>query len=156
LAGVDAGLEATPTLATIWWALRERGTIQGDASRRLPGEQFAVSLRLSGPTNGARPALVKILIDGVVCALQSQTDDEDVDAVAPLIASSLGAPVERVRRHLLDDRPSVLGTRPRLVHRRARGVQWAPDDDACVAGEVMIQPAERWSIRGEVAAVVRR
>jgi hypothetical protein len=155
LATVDTRLEAPPTLARIWWALRERGEMIRDSSRAAD-EPFAGSLCITGPVRSARPTLVKTLVDGVVCALQSQADSEDVEAVAPLLSSSLGAPTERVIGHLLDDGRSALGTRARLVHRRGKGVQWAPDDDYCVAGEVLVEPAEAWKINGRRFAVAPR
>jgi hypothetical protein len=157
LASVETGLETPPTLAAIWWALRERGRVEIGAPRRRPDERFAVSLRVAGPVQSARPALVKTLIDGVVCALQSQTDREEADAVAPLLSSVLpGAPKEQVRSHLVDESLSVLCARARLLHRRGKGVQWAPDDDYCVAGEVLLERAERWSFNGTVSVVTRR
>lgn len=156
LATIEVELAEAPTLAGIWWALREQRQIAIDTSGRGADEPFAVSLLVSGPARSARPELVKRLIDGVVCALQSQTDPEAADAAAPLIASALGVPSERVRAHLLDDSASILGTRARLVHQRSAGVQWAPDDDKCVAGEVLLSPSESWSISGRVLAVTPR
>jgi hypothetical protein len=46
----------------------------------------------------------------------------------------------------------VLGAKPRLLHRRGDGVQWAPADELCVAGEVLVAESEdgRWYLRGEV------
>ena len=97
--------------------------------------------------------MVKIVIDGVVCALQSQTDAVSADRTAPLLAASLGVDTEHVRAHLLDDSRSALGTRARLLHPRAKGVQWAPDDDFCVAGEVLLEWADSWRLTGTAFTV---
>jgi hypothetical protein len=100
--------------------------------------------------------LVKSLVDGVVCALQSQTDRTDAELTAPRIASRLGVGQALVQGHLLDAGMSVLGVRGRLVHRYRENVQWRPDDDALVAGEVVLAPAKTWRVTGSVFAVVRR
>lgn len=154
LANVEARLDGPPSLAAIWWALRERGHIEVAATRHA-AEPFAVSLLLAGPAPSAQPGLVKIAIDGIVCALQSQTDPVGAEVLAPIIAAGLGVDTKRVRDHLLDASRSALGTRARLAYPRAKGVQWAPDDDYCVAGEVLLEPADGWSVSASVFAVTR-
>lgn len=154
LATVEAPLDGPPSLAAIWWALHELGHIEVDATRGAT-EPFAISLRLGGPAQSAQPGLVKIVIDGVVCALQSQTDPAGADDLAPIIATSLRVDRERVRDHLLDASRSALGTRVQLAYPRAKGVQWAPDDDYCVAGEVLLEPAADWSLSASVFGLTR-
>jgi hypothetical protein len=155
LAEVCCRLDRVPTLARIWWALRDGADAITTEGTRAPGEPFGVRLLLRGPVAFARPSLVKVLIDGVVCALQSQTDRADAAFTAPLIAGALRADVDRVLEHLLDPRPSALGARARLVHRRGAGVQWSPDDDGCVAGELRLVPDPDWKLSGTAVAVVR-
>jgi hypothetical protein len=155
LAHVDCSLDTAPSLAGIWWALREGGIARFDDALREAAEPFAVILSVSGPVAFARPSLVKTVIDGVVCALQSQTDHHDADFTAPLIAAKLGVDGIQVREHLLDPHPSALGTRARLVHRRGSGVQWSPDDDGCVAGEMHLEPSDDWEISGAAVSLIR-
>ena len=155
LVEVDCCLDKPPSLGGIWWALREGGLPGANEAPRRSREPFDLVLSLSGPVTFARPSLVKTVIDGVVCALQSQTDRQDADVTAPRLAGALGVDESLVRAHLLDPSPSALGTRPRLVHRRGTGVQWSPDDDACVAAEVHLAPSNEWAVCGAVVSVIR-
>jgi hypothetical protein len=100
-----------------------------------------------------KPVLLKCVIDGVVCGLQSQSDLAGAEALAPLIAPSIGASAAAVAAALTDSSRSALGVRAHLVHARGAGVQWTPDNDRCVAARVLLRRAARWRLSGEVTAV---
>lgn len=141
--------DAPPTLASIWWSLRTTtGSIRASPPPRGRDAPFALTLDVAGPAAGLRPGLLKTVLDGTICGLQSQTDDVGAETVAPLIAATVGATTEDVRAALLDADGSALGLRPRLVHPRGSGVQWTPDDDLCVAARVLFSAAEHWRISG--------
>jgi hypothetical protein len=102
-------------------------------------------LDVDGPAGRLAPVLVKTILDGVVCGLQSQTDTATAAALAPRIAGALDAPVAATRAG-----PSALGVRTRLVHARGNGVQWTPDYDRCMAARLLFRPAHHWRIAGTV------
>jgi hypothetical protein len=144
LATFDAKLiDAQPKLASIWWALRPPpGRIHTDGPPRSPRDPFLVRLTISGPSPGLTPPLLKTLLDGSICALQSESDLAKATEVADPHA---------VLSALIDTSPSVLGARRRLVHRHGAGIQWEPDDDYCVAATVLFAPAIHWRISWSVA-----
>lgn len=155
LATLAADLDAQPALASIWWALRSTaGSIRQTGATRDGQEHFAMRLEVQGPARRLTPGLVKTILDGVVCSLQSQTDADRAALMAPLIAGTLDAPTSAVEEALTDPGPSVLGTRPRLVHARGTGVQWSSHDDRCVAAQVLFRAADRWRLAGNAAIVV--
>jgi hypothetical protein len=129
---------ATPTLASIWWSLRSTpGAIEAADASRLQGGPVAITLNVQGPATSMTPGMLKCIIDGIVSGLQSQSDLAGAEALAPLIARTIGAPVAAVIVALTDATPSSIGARQRLVHARGAGVQWTPDDDRCVAARVL-------------------
>ncbi len=149
--------ETQPKLAPIWWALRSTpGAVRQAGEPRLPHERFCLMLDVEGPAKGLTPMLVKGIVDGVVSGLQSQTDHSGAASAAPRIAESLGAPVSAIREALTDSAPSVLGVRASLVRAWGSRVQWAPDDDRCVAARLLFKPARHWGIAGTASVVAPR
>jgi len=157
LAALVAELDAPPMLASIWWVLRSvSGSIRPAGEFRRSHEPFAVMLEVEGPAQRLTPALVKVILDGVVCGLQSQTDDAGAATLAPRIAEALAVSAGAVEDALTHAAPSALGVRTRLVHARASNVQWAPDDDRCMAARLLFKPDDRWRITGTVTVVEPR
>jgi hypothetical protein len=158
LATFDAALDAIqPKLASIWWALRcGSGSIRTRSTARTPEEVFLMTLHVNGPARGLRPALLKTILDGTICALQSEADVVLAAAVAPRLATGLGVPADAVANALVDRSSSALGYRVRFVHPHGRGVKWEPDDDRCVAARVLFRRAEQWRIRGNAATASPR
>jgi hypothetical protein len=143
---------ARPKLATIWWALRSTPDSIRPGVRALePGEAFVMQLDVEGPAPALSPGLLKIVLDGTICALQSETDATLAVTTAPIIADALRVPTEAVLQALVDREPSALGTRRRFIHGHGPGVKWEPDDDRCVAAQILFRRAERWRIAGSVA-----
>jgi hypothetical protein len=146
--------DTQPTLAPIWWALRSTpGAIQQAGESRLPDEPFCLMLDVEGPAKRLTPVLVKGIVDGIVSGLQSQTDLAGAASAAPRIAEVLGAPVIAIQEALTDPAPSALGVRASLVRAWGARVQWAPDDDLCVAARLLFKPARRWTIAGTASVV---
>jgi len=142
------------TLASIWWALRSvPGSIQTYGEVREVEEPFAATLNVEGPVRSLTPSLVKAIVDGIVCGLQSQSDQVGASSVAPLIATPLSVRPDAVVAALTNAGPSALGVRTSLVHARGKGVQWAPDDDRCVAARLLLNPASHWRVSGSVSTV---
>lgn len=157
LAALVADLHIPPTLVSIWWALRSLpGSIRPAGHSRRLDERFAVILDVEGSERRLTPVLVKTILDGLVCGLQSQTDTSAAAALAPRIAGTLNAPVPAVAEALARAGPSALGVRTRLVHARGSGVQWAPDDDRCVAARLLYRRARHWRIAGTVSVAEAR
>ena len=152
-----ATLEARPhglplKLASIWWALRTvTGAIRCSGRPRSEAEPFVVTLTVEGPASGLTPGLLKTILDGTICGLQSETDAALAEAVAPIIARAIGVSSDAVRHALLDDGPSALGPRRRFIHAHGGGVKWEPADDRCMAARVLFSPAETWLISGVAA-----
>jgi hypothetical protein len=149
-----AASEMQPTLASIWWALRSvPGSIELSGEAPRMDEPFSLTLEVEGPVRRLTPSLLKCIVDGVVCGLQSQTDQAGAAAVAPLIAGPLGVSADAIAQALTSVEPSALGVRATLVHPRGKGVQWAPDDDRCVAARLLFKTGLRWRLAGSVSAV---
>jgi hypothetical protein len=125
-----------PRLSQVWWAFRRA---EGSVSSAHYSGPFAVRLTLHTDSAALADggALVKPMIDGLLCALHSADSVEQ--EVVRRIAAQVGEPETDVSNHLLERSPAPLGNR-RLVWRwRDPGsVQWNPQDDDCVAGEVRI------------------
>jgi hypothetical protein len=156
LAHVAAEL-TRPTLAPIWWALRsEAGAIRLAGEPRLPSEPFSLMLDVAGPAKRLTAVLVKGIVDGVVSGLQSQTDLGGAASASPRIAEALGVPAVAVQEALTDSRTSALGIRGSLVRAWGARVQWAPDDDRCVAARLLFKPARQWGITGTASVVAPR
>ncbi len=131
------------------WALRSRSGAISVSGRRRHGEPFAMDLTLHAPVRSLRPGLIKCLLDGTICALQSQTDPPAPMAVER-IASALAVPRHAAEAALLDPAPSALGPRPRLVCEFRQGVKWSPEDDLCIAARILIARAPRWRVHGVI------
>jgi hypothetical protein len=155
LATFDARLSTSPTLASIWWALRSsEEAIRPLGTRRHCSESFAITLDIEAPIRCLKAGLIKTLLDGIISGMQSQTDQAAAAALAPRIAATLPATEQVVTSALTDPQPSVLGIRNSLINRHGGGVKWAPDDDYCVAARLLLSHAEDWRLAGG-AAVVR-
>ena len=148
---------AQPKLAPIWWALRSvPDAIRRAGEPRLSHEPFCLMLDVEGPVKRLTAVLVKGIVDGVVSGLQSQTDVAGAASAAPRIAEALGAPAVAIEEALTDPAPSALGVRESLARAWGSRVQWAPDDDRCVAARLLFKPARRWSIAGTASVVAPR
>ena len=149
-----AAEDTQPKLASIWWALRSvPGAIRPAGEVRLAHEPFCLMLDVEGPTKRLTAVLVKGIVDGVVCGLQSQTDHAGAASAAPRIAETLGAPASGIEEALIAPGPSALGVRESLVRAWGARVPWAPDDDLCVAARLLFRPSSRWSITGTASVV---
>jgi hypothetical protein len=144
---------AAPKLASIWWALRSSGgSIQCDGEPRRPSDPFALLIDLEGPKR-LTPALVKCVLDGVVCGMQSEKDPAKVWTFAEAIANSVDAPTGAVGHALGDSKRSPLGSRHGLLRGHPGRIHWAPDDDRCVAARLTYGFAPTWRLTGTVAVV---
>lgn len=142
------------SLSDVWWALSQA---QVDRAHDLAqGAAFGLRLHLSGPAGRLTIETVKSIGDGVVCALQSQTGTKDLAECARRIAARQSLREEDVQAALVDSSRAALGTVPRLVGLRGTHVQWAPQDDRCVAAEVRFTAATSWSLTGAVFAAQTR
>jgi hypothetical protein len=151
---VDLGAFAGPKkLEQVWLGLRRHDVHFADIPR-LPSTPFAVRVAIRSP-QGVVPRLgylVKGIVDGVVCAFQAHTDRSSVGEVATRVSYSIGATPHETETLLVRQDRAVLGVVPRLLHKRGAGVIWAPSDDLCVAGELLVaEPTgPTWSLRGHV------
>jgi hypothetical protein len=109
LANLDATLGSGPLkLARVWWGFRSAPrSIHAAGAPCAASEAFSIALDVQGPVRGLTVGRLKTILDGAICALQSETDVARATAVAPLIASNVGAPADAVLDALLDSRPSA-------------------------------------------------
>jgi hypothetical protein len=135
--------------SAVWWALRQAPLHIADCPS--PDTPFAVCLRIAGPAPVLLPALLKSLIDGVVCALQAHGDPASASAVAATVAVELDVPASDVRAELVDMSRAPLGA----VRHLRRPTGWNPSDHLCVAGDLRFKTTRRWTLDGEVIAVTR-
>jgi hypothetical protein len=118
---------------------------------------FAVRIAVQSPA-GVTPKLgylVKGIVDGVVCAVQAQTNRTGLADIAARISRLVPTPPDEIAALLTSQARAVLGVVPRLVHLRSAGVIWAPADDRCVAGELLAEEAAgpTWRIMGRIFEV---
>lgn len=155
----DLGTFAGEKLAAQVWLAVARGQAKVAEPVCDRATTFAVKVEVRPPHRHRRVLgnLVKGIVDGVVAAFQAHTDTTILHEAATRLAASLSADPAEIERHLLDQRRAVLGAVPRLVRLSDSGVVWAPADELCVAGELLLaEPlGEYWAIRGEVVAVSR-
>ncbi len=140
-------------VTALWRALHESPV-------ELPGPDYAgwfgVRLHVQtgpGPVADAA-ALVKPLVDAVVAALHRH-DGTDLDELSRRVAMTSGLEAGAAAGLLMRQDRARLGPR-RLLWRWKDGVQWNPGDDACVLGELWIEPpvpAEPAWFRAEVFEV---
>lgn len=125
--------------APVWLALA-RDQVEMAPPACVPETRFAVRVQIRQP-RGQQPrvlgGLVKGIFDGVISAFQAHTDKA---VVAARLATVPPADPIEIEELLLDRRRAVLGVVPRLVSLHDVAVQWNPEDDRCVAGELL--PAE--------------
>jgi hypothetical protein len=143
-------------LEQVWLALA-RTAVSVVSPKRQRDVPFAVRTSIRVPRN-AKPALgylVKGVFDGVVCAFQAHADESRLAELARRVSRSIPADQEEIAALLRSEEQAVLGTVPRLLHRRGKGVIWAPADDMCVAGELLAETTRdvSWAIKGEIAEV---
>ena len=147
LATFDAQLEASPTLASIWWALRSGDdVIRPLGVQRQPSEPFSITLDIEAPIERLRPGLIKTLLDGIISGLQSQTDQAMAAVLAPRIAEAIPATAQAVLAALTDSAPSVLGIRDKLVNGHGSGVNGHPTTTTAsrLAYFFVVRPTGDW------------
>jgi hypothetical protein len=155
---IDLGAFSGPKkLEQVWLAIVRSG-VRCASPSRSPGTPFAVRTTIRAP-HGATLTLgylIKGIIDGVVCAFQALTDISTVTELALRVSGLLCAPAAEIEAHLLNQEKAVLGSVPRLLHGRSKGVIWAPDDSLCLAGELLAeQPStSTWAIKGRIVELV--
>lgn len=129
----------------VWWAATH-------AAARATGEfSGPFEMRIDAYLPCARrnaAALIKPLVDGVVCAMHSDVV-ADPEAVAA-IASRLEVENRAVRDALASPVCPVLGERS-IVRPYRRGVKWDPADDLCDACTLILRQEPRCDCRVEVA-----
>ena len=148
---VSLGRDWSASPAAVWFAVRR--AVVADHTRHRPVQHFAVCLTLDGR---ARPAgVTKVLFDGAIAALHRYQGSAEAE-VAARVAATLGIRADEVASLLCDDTAAVLGDRD-LVRPRLQGVQWNPQDEACVLGRLVCTGSRSSagdSIAGEVWEVV--
>lgn len=147
-----APLRLPVRIERVWYDItsNRRMVASGVASDK---ERVEVSLTIHRPPGASRPALlgmVKVVVDGFVCALHRH-DGTELDLVAQRLGDRLGASAERVGELLVANPVSALGVR-RLLWPFGDFVQWNPADDGIVRLHVGTQPSPAWQLSGSVSA----
>jgi len=146
-------------LEQVWLALA-RSDLHCASPGRAPGAPFAVLVTIR-PPRGITPVLgglVKGIFDGVVAAFQAHADRSNVAVLAQRVSHHVTASPREIEALLLNQEKAVLGVVPRLLHVRDKGVQWAPADNLCVAGELLTEEpdASTWAIKGRIVEIELR
>lgn len=144
-------------LAQVWLALSRGESTVFDPV--VPNSPFSVSVRVR-PPHRRQPvwgALLKSILDGVICAFQSHTDTSVLPEVSARLAEVLSVDPAEIELRLLNQHRAVLGAVQRLASPYRNGVKWDPSDHRCVAGElVATEPIDdRWAISGELVELRR-
>lgn len=152
---LDLGMEKP---AAIWYALK-RGSLETDSNPLSADGTFMLQLALESTTSTPKHAalVIKVILDGVVSALQSHGDGATLGEASQRIAASVGAASAEVSRLLTDSRMAVLGS-TRLVDAYRQDVKWNPCDHRCVATTFLIdrksKPLEHRFLTGSVFEAV--
>jgi len=115
------------------------GSIAGDIrDELLPGVPFGMAVTLLVP-DAARNYKLKMkgVFDGVLSALHWYGGSRP-DIVAGRLSDKLGVPAKEVEKLLLCKQRKPLGGRE-FVRPWRTGVQFSPQDDRCIAGELRIE-----------------
>jgi hypothetical protein len=158
---VDLGaFSGAKKLEQVWLALA-RAPVRVASPSRAAATPFAVRASIRPPLGGTAPnlgALVKGVFDGVVCAFQAHMERASAPELAARVSRHVPADPADIEALLVDRTRAVLGTVPRLLHRRGDGVIWAPSDDLCVAGELLaVTPVgSGWAIKGSIVELEPR
>jgi hypothetical protein len=156
---IDIGqLDGGKTLEHVWLALRcGRCTIEGSRSGREVPFAVRVAIRPPAGRSAAPATMIKGVLDGVI-AFQAHTDATTVPDLANRLTRTLTVSEDELQDPLLDVRQAALGALPRLLHARGPGVAWAPADDYCLAGELLLDAANgnSWSISGVIDEIAPR
>jgi hypothetical protein len=144
---VDLGrFSGEKKLEQVWLALA-RTTTTVASPGRTSGAPFAVRLTIRTPrsTTPALGALVKGVVDAR-CAWNNLVE------LATRLARVIPASPEEIQALLANEDNAVLGAVPRLLHIRGAGVQWAPADDMCLAGELLAAKGttDSWTLKGSI------
>lgn len=150
-----ADLKAGKELAPVWLALW-RGQVTTSQKVIAPDTPFGLSIEVRPPAGRRRVlgGMVKGVVDGVICALQTHTERPVSGTVLERLSLSLKVEPEEIEKYLCDPSRAVLGEVRRLVYPYRSGVKWDPSDHWCVAGQLLDvepKPGETsWAIKGTV------
>ncbi len=144
--------------SSVWYAVKT-GRLEAPAPPSKPPVRFGLRVTIHAPLGASirLAAKLKTVFDGVISAFH-QHDGTDELEVSNRIAAELDITHEVITKLLRSARGAVLGVR-RVVHRHGVGVQWNPQDDACVAGELQVECTEssgQWALSGELFEVAEK
>jgi hypothetical protein len=152
------GFSGEKKLEQVWLAIARTATAIASPAKRK-NAPFATRLLIRPPraTVPVLGYLVKGLVDGVVCAFQAHSDCSNVTELATRVSRVIPASPDEIEALLTSEQAAVLGAVPRLLHLRGRGVQWAPGDDMCMAGEILTLQATTasWALKGRIVELHR-
>ena len=138
--------------AHIWYAMK---TGQMDAVSDCPSplQQYGIRLNLSVPveTQVHLVDIVKPFFDGIISA-SHQHDGTEEPELSQRVARKLGVSACEISKLLQSQTATVLGKR-RVLHRHGNSVQWNPQDELCLAGELLMNnvPEQRQcTVSGEM------
>jgi hypothetical protein len=142
--------------ASTWYAMKQ-ARIVVSGKDESPPEKFGLRLVLTVPLEArVLPAnAIQPLFDGVIAAFHQHVGD-NLAEISRRLASQLGVEAGIISKYLMASGISVLGQRP-LVHLYGTTVQWNPQDEACMVGELIIYRGEvqrEWLFSGELIEVV--
>lgn len=147
------GFSGAKKLEQVWLALARTATNVASPGR-TSGAPFAVRLTIRPPrsTSPALGYLVKGVADGVVSAFQAHRDTSHLVELATRLSLVIPASADDIQALLTNEDKAVLGAVPRLLHIRRGGVQWAPADEMCLAGELLAATGTTasWALKGSI------
>jgi hypothetical protein len=143
------GLRTKRKADAVWWTVRHSLAATGSCE----AEPYAVRVTLGMPVGRSAAALIKPVFDGVISALHEHERTSELTRFAVHLSASLGLSYDAVFHNLVTPSSAPLG-RTRIVRagRAEPGLQWAPADHLCVAGELVIveDATQGWMLSGRV------
>ena len=146
-----ADKKAFTKCATMWLAMKKTHPhvrIKPSASPQT----FGLRVKIGGPENAHLKLvpLMKPVFDGIISAFH-QHDGSAEDEIIKRLSLELKVHSEKLAGMLRDDSCALLGKR-RLIWPYRNGVQWNPQDENCLVGELSAEYGKQtnWTLTGEL------
>jgi hypothetical protein len=146
-AQIPAIQDGSGMVSRVWWALRTQPI---DVFAFSPGEEALVlELLVQRPADGATAsAIVKNLVDGLICRMHFHDDLATLDASAALIAGHIRQTPAAAAAALTARDGAVLGGHPLF---RPTNNQWLNADHRLVRIDLSLVDAARWTINASLS-----
>ncbi len=135
----------------VWYDMK-KGAVEIDNKCGI-SPFYGIKVEIKAPINTKTnlAAVVKPLLDGIICSFHSH-NGEQIDEVVNRLLNKVDENPEVLKAMLLDNNNVVLG-KNRLIYPYRNYVKWNPDDHKFVYAEILVDYSNEenvWSMSGEI------